>query len=162
MDGGSARLGAAAASQSGERGCWQPRGGKSAQGPGALSAGCKPNREESERSSLAHPSAERQGGGTQAEERRCGRRAMVSGAGWIRSPSGTRSSFRTLGLGGSPCSHWGGFGPIIHQCNPTTSLGGCRGLSPSSHPSSPQEPKEPTDKQDKDPAPRLINYLLTN
>lgn len=124
-----------------------------------LAAGHKPNQEESEHSSLAHPSVERQGGGTQAEERRCGRGGTVSGAGLICSPSGTHRSFPTLGLGGSPCSQQGGFGSITHQCNPTTSLGGCRRLSPSSHPFSPQEPR---DKQDKDPAPRVINYLLTN
>lgn len=41
-----------------------------APGPGALSAGRKPKREELEQSSLAHPSVERQGGGTRAEERR--------------------------------------------------------------------------------------------
>lgn len=170
MDGGSTQpmAGATAASQSGDGGCWQPRDGVGWGGNGVggqrigarrLAAGHKPNQEESEHSSLAHPSVERQGGGTQAEERRCGRGGTVSGAGLICSPSGTHRSFPTLGLGGSPCSQQGGFGSITHQCNPTTSLGGCRRLSPSSHPSSPQEPR---DKQDKDPAPRVINYLLTN
>lgn len=46
--------GAMETSQSGEGGCWQPprmQGGVS-----ALSAGRKPNREGSERLSLAHPS----------------------------------------------------------------------------------------------------------
>lgn len=58
-----------------------------APGPGTLSAGRKPKREELEQSSLAHPSVERQGGGTRAEERRCGRGAAVSGAGRIRAPA---------------------------------------------------------------------------
>lgn len=86
----------------------------------------------------------------------------MSGAGWIRSPSSTHRPSPTPGLGGSPCSHRGGFGPITHQCNPTASLGRCGGLSPSSHPSSPQGPKEPRNEQDKDPASRVINYLLMN
>lgn len=78
-DRGSAQpmAGAAAASQSGEGGAGSPRG--SVVGPGALSAGRKPNPEESEQSSLAHPSVERQGGGTQAEERDCGRGARSTG-----------------------------------------------------------------------------------
>ena len=84
----------------------------------------------------------------------------MSRAGWICSPSSTHSPFPTLGgLGGCPCSRWGGFGPITHQHNPTTSLGGCRGLSLSSFPSSPQDPRN---EQDKDPAPGVINYLLRN
>lgn len=78
-DRGSAQpmAGATAASQSGEGGAGSPRG--SVVGPGALSAGRKPNPEESEQSSLAHPSVERQGGGTQAEERHCGRGARSTG-----------------------------------------------------------------------------------
>lgn len=58
-----------------------------APGPGALSAGRKPKREELEQSSLAHPSAERRGGGTRAEERRCGIGVAVSGAGRSRAPA---------------------------------------------------------------------------
>lgn len=58
-----------------------------APGPGALSAGRKPKREESEQSSLAHPSAERRGGGTRAEERHCGIGMAVSGAGCSRAPA---------------------------------------------------------------------------
>lgn len=86
----------------------------------------------------------------------------MSGSGWMRCPSSTHSPFPTPGLGGSPRSHRGGFGPITHQWNPTASLGGHGGLSPSSHLSSQQEPKEPRDEQDKDPAPTVISYLLTN
>lgn len=52
--------------------------------------------------------------------------------------------------------------PITQLGNPTTSLGGRVGLSPSSYPSSPQESKEPKEEQEKDLTPRVINYLLTN
>lgn len=74
-DGGSAQptAGATMASQSRRRGAGSPGG--SVVGPGVLSAGHIPNPEESEPSSLAHPSAERQGGGTQAQKRHCGRGA---------------------------------------------------------------------------------------
>lgn len=62
-------------------GILQPQGGAHQGQVPCPSAGHKPNQEESEQSSLAHPSAERQGGGgTQAEERHCGRGAAVSGA----------------------------------------------------------------------------------
>lgn len=70
-DAGSTQPMAAMASQSRERGTGSPGG--SVVGPGALSAGHIPNPEGSEQSSLAHPSAERQGGGTQAKKRHCGR-----------------------------------------------------------------------------------------
>lgn len=50
--------------------------------------------------------------------------------------------------------------PITQPGNPSTSLAGYAGPSPSFHPSSLQ--KEPKEDQDKDLTPKVINYLLTN
>lgn len=108
----------------------------------------KPKREDLEPSSLAHPSAKGQGGGARAEERRCGRGAAVRG------PAPSAPHFPALWFGGLP----GGFSPITHQCHPTASLG----AEPQLPSLLPQEVKEPRDEQDKDPAPRIITYLLTN
>lgn len=85
---------AVAASQSGRGDAGSPVGSTQ----GALSTGHEPKQEESERSSLAHPSGE-QGRGTQAKERRCGRGAEVSRAAGVCSLAGAFAAlFLSSGL----------------------------------------------------------------